>query len=184
MSYDLTDAEKMDKAKAAKLRVSDLLPAEGEARPFWVVRALSAAWRWLKSPARRIKLGAMAVAGCLLCQGCATSGPRVAGAALGCIGGGIAVHNYLVAESERAEKEMVAEGLVPLRQSNWDLIRENAWLYLGGIGAGGATGWIVTDWAIDSADGGDVVNNTTNNDNRTLPTEPVGVEPQGNAGEE
>ena len=92
------------------------------------------------------------------------------------------MHNYLVAESEREEKEMVAEGLVPLRKSNWDLIRENAWLYLGSIGAGGATGWIVTDWAIESASDGDTHNNTTvNNDNRTLPPEPVGVEPTGTA---
>lgn len=165
-------------------KISTLAPQVGESRPMWIVRVLTSLRTWWNKPRSRIGLVGPLLAGCLLCQGCATSAPRVVGALGGAAAGFVICHNYLVAEQVQYEHDEVAAGRLPLSPSNGEMIWQNKWLYLGSVGAGGLTGWMVADWASDDADNGDTINNTTNNDNRTLPPEPVAEEPQGTASEE
>lgn len=163
-------------------KISTLAPQAGESRPMWIVRVLTSLRTWWNKPSSRIGLVGPLLAGCLLCQGCATSAPRVVGALGGAAAGFVICHNYLVAEQTQYEHDEVAAGRLPLSPSNGEMIWQNKWLYLGSVGAGGLTGWMIADWASDDADGGDVVNNTTvNNDNRTLPAEPSAVDPTGTA---
>jgi len=169
-------------AEARGDRVTDLLPQPGEDRPMWIMRVVGSVLAWFRKPRSRIGwLLPVALAG-LLASGCSTSGPKV----LGTIGGGVAgfvvYHNYRVAESERAEKEMEREGIIPLRQSNADLIRSDPVGYALATLGGSAFGYGATAWAEDRAKGGDTVT-TIHNDNRVTPPEPAPVDGGGNGGE-
>lgn len=170
-------------------QVSDLLPKVGEPRRMWIARVRlslvtipSRIRKWLASPASRITLKALVMSTCILASGCATNGPRALGIVGGAVTGFTLYHNYKVAESERWEKEEVAAGRTPLRQSNMDLIREDPVGYSLAAFGGAAVGGGAVEWAAERAEGDDVVNNSTTINNP--PPDPVGVEPVGVAGAE
>jgi hypothetical protein len=98
--------------------------ARGQARRyFWAVRILGGVYRWWNRPRERISLNplrwfaGLLVAGCILCQGCATS----------------AWHNYQVAEAEASERAQLEAGLIPLVKTNGDIVRENWFGYVVGV---------------------------------------------------
>jgi hypothetical protein len=177
--YSIADAERGDRIKAARAagavsqdRVTDLLPVAGEDRPMWLMRVIGSLPAWWRKPRSRVGF-VLALAG-MLAQGCATSGPTVAGAAVGGLAGFVACHNYMVAESERFEKDEVAAGRIPLTKTNGDLMRDNWLVYAGSIGGGAAVGWGVARWAEDRAEGDDVdIHNET-----TINEAPPIVEPE------
>jgi len=178
--YDLSLVEARDKVlKAARdaSAMADAIPGE--------LGKWARLWRWVagwwRAPRSRIGL-ALVLSACLLGSGCATSGPRVVGAVGGAFAGVVIAHNYLVAEQEAYEREEVEAGRTPLRPSNGQIIAQNWYIYLGSGAAGGATGYVIADWAIDSAEDGDTVNNSTTINNP--PPDPIAEDPQGQAGEE
>jgi hypothetical protein len=96
--YDLSVVEARDnilKAAREAGALADAIPGElGKFARLW--RWVSGWWR-----APRSRIGLALVAAAVLSQGCATSGPTMAGAGVGALAGFVACHNYMVAESER-----------------------------------------------------------------------------------
>lgn len=176
--YDIATAEARDKQSEEVDSIGSLFPAPNEDRPTWIGRVFASVGKWLRSP--RSRIAPLVVACVALSAGCSTSGPKMAGALGGAVAGFVLYHNYKVAESERWEKEEVAAGRTPLSPTNEALIRSDPVGYGLATVGGGAFGYGVAAWAEDRADKDATVNNTTYNDNRTLP-EPVEAEPEAEA---
>lgn len=151
---------KDDQTKTETDNVGSLLPAAGETKLGWGARILKLLTGWWRKP--RSRVGFLLVATAILMQGCATA----------------AWHNYQVAEAEASERAQLEAGLIPLVKTNGDIVRDNWAGYVGGALLDGAALYFAYKYIQRDTD--QVVNNnTTNNDNRTLPPEPIYEEPQG-----